>query len=418
MYSKIKKPLVNLAKNFVKSALGYHTAVLDNGVTLNIQSRHGKNFVIEIRFDEGHDADPEGKSVAHLLEHMVGGRFNRAESPVALITRDITRYDFRWRQKEDPEEVFDFCRMIRERLFDTNFDAADIDREKNVVLISESADRERWADWICVFEKTVDNTWTGHALDTEQTLQDVGVQELQDFMERHYVGRKMTIDFKGPINAMQARFALEEIFGNIPPGEKREKEKRYVDYEPGEYVYPDPHMGQLEYTFGFVLPEEFRHKVALQVVLDQYMKLVSWEAFRGKGNQTLYTPETQVRYHDDMLFLLLHGTVLPQHAHKIAPAYAEILSDMAAGKIDPELFEQAREICLLEKIGFWKLKEQDFMDCGPSDLTDMTRGILSDQRISLVKRGVALDSISLKQLKQSLFRDGNAAPDERQSLDI
>jgi predicted Zn-dependent peptidase len=404
----LKDTFLKQVRKLKDASLGRHHYLLPNGICLDIQPHHGKTVSIKVKFNAGYHANPDGMSVGHLLEHMVYRRFTRAQSPNAMVTRDSTSYSFGFLAQKGPAALTEFLGSIRQRLFDMTFDADDINREKRTVLISERVDRERnLSQNSCIsFPATVMNNFEAFSRDTEENLERTTIEDLQDFMAKHYVGYKMNIDIKGPVNPLQIFYDIQDIFGDVPAGNFVPSPPPAVaDYEPGEYTHRDPGMEQLDYTIGLVIPEDFHRQEALKALWYKYIQEASWEAFRGRGNQTLYTPETYIQTWENMQFLLLHGTVLPHHAHKVIPAYAKILSDLAQGRIDPELFETAREIGLHEKAA----KARELWKCKPSDLTRITRAVVADDRISLVKRGIALDVMSLHEFKNLLKKPDAAA---------
>ena len=191
----------------------YQTVTLDNGVkVLTEDIPHVRSVVVGIWVNVGsRDEEPAQAGISHFIEHMmfkgtekrsardiaeeldaVGGQLN------AFTTKEYTCYYARVLDKH-----FDLALdVLFDMLFNSRFAAADIDRERNVILeevkMYEDTPDELVHD---VFATTI---WHGHALGrpiigTAEVIGSLTREDILQYYRRHYVPENMVVAVAGQI---------------------------------------------------------------------------------------------------------------------------------------------------------------------------------------------------------------------------
>lgn len=194
--------------------MGVNVSHLDNGIivaTENIPLIESVALGIWVKSGSRSETASE-HGIAHMLEHMafkgtskrtarqiavdienVGGEINAATSV------ETTSYYARV-LKDDMPLAID---ILADILTDSNFDAAELEREQHVVLQEIGAAHDTPDD--IVFDRFTETAYQkqtiGRAiLGTPDSVKAVTSQELQDFINRQYAGERMVVSAAGAID--------------------------------------------------------------------------------------------------------------------------------------------------------------------------------------------------------------------------
>jgi predicted Zn-dependent peptidase len=194
--------------------MGVNVSHLENGIivaTENIPLIESVALGIWVKSGSRSETDPE-HGIAHLLEHMafkgtskrsarqiavdienVGGEINAATSV------ETTSYYARV-LKDDMPLAID---ILADILTDSNFDAAELEREQHVVLQEIGAAHDTPDD--VVFDRFTETAYQkqtiGRAiLGTPESVKAVTSSELQNFINRQYAGERMVVSAAGAID--------------------------------------------------------------------------------------------------------------------------------------------------------------------------------------------------------------------------
>ncbi|MCL6560495.1 MAG: insulinase family protein, partial [Firmicutes bacterium] len=144
------------------------------------------------------------KEIAEALD-AVGGQLN------AFTTKEYTCYYARVL-----DEYFDLAvDLLSDMLFESKFDARDIDRERNVI-IEEIKMYEDAPDEL-VHDIFAGSMWQGHALGrpiigTAEVIAGLSREQILDFYETHYKPGKMVVSVAGNIRHEEVINKLRPIF--------------------------------------------------------------------------------------------------------------------------------------------------------------------------------------------------------------
>ncbi|WP_334109444.1 M16 family metallopeptidase [Thermodesulfitimonas autotrophica] len=205
------------------------TEELPNGVTvLTEEIPHVRSVAIGVWVDVGsRDEAPEQNGISHFIEHAlfkgtstrtakqiaeeldaVGGQLN------AFTAKEYTCFHARVLDEHFRLAVD----LLTDMLFNSRFDPADLEREKNVIIeeikMYEDAPDELVHD---VFTGTL---WQGHPLGrpivgTEEVVKSLGREDLLRFYERHYLQGRMVVSVAGNIRHEEALAAITPAFERV-----------------------------------------------------------------------------------------------------------------------------------------------------------------------------------------------------------
>ena len=224
----------------------YQKVTLDNNVhILTEEVPHVRSVAVGFWVDVGsRDENPEINGISHFIEHLmfkgtrrrtakeiaealdaVGGQLN------AFTTKEYTCYYARVL-----DEYFDLAvDLLCDMLFESKFNARDIDRERNVI-IEEIKMYEDAPDEL-VHDIFAGSMWQGHALGrpiigTAEVIADLSRERILDFYETYYRPGKMVVSVAGNVRH-------EEVVNKLQPILKEKGGMVPVR----EMITPAPHRG-------------------------------------------------------------------------------------------------------------------------------------------------------------------------------
>lgn len=127
------------------------------------------------------------------------------------------------RSLRDPEMLESALDLVATLLQQPRFEAADLDRERNRLLVSLRAERESPGDIARkAFFKALygDHPYARPAEGDEASVAALTRQDLVAFHRRHYVARNAQVSIVGAVDRDRAAAIAEQVLGKLPEGER------------------------------------------------------------------------------------------------------------------------------------------------------------------------------------------------------
>ena len=205
---------------------------LANGLRVaSLTMPHVATVAVGLHVDTGARFEsPATNGVAHLLEHMVfKGTHTRSARAIAeqiedvggalnaYTARDMTVFHARVLAADLPLGVA----LIADLVTNPRFDAAEIDRERQVVLQELGEARDTPDD--IVFDHLQEAAFPDQALGrsilgSEASLGGVGAAELRDWLATQYRGGSCVVAAAGAIDHAELVALADAALGGLPPG--------------------------------------------------------------------------------------------------------------------------------------------------------------------------------------------------------
>ncbi len=215
----------------------YKKIILSNGLRVLIhEDRSTPMAVVNVMYDVGaRDEDPNKTGFAHLFEHlMFGGSINIPEydTPLqiaggennAYTTNDLTNY-----YCQLPAENIETALWLEsDRMLSLAFSEKSLDVQRKVVCeeFKEHYINKPYGD---IWAKMRDLTYTTHpykwmTIGKELShVENATLQDVQLFFKKHYSPINAIVVVAGNIDTNYALELVEKWFGNIPSGEKYQR---------------------------------------------------------------------------------------------------------------------------------------------------------------------------------------------------
>ena len=215
----------------------YKKIILSNGLRVLIhEDRSTPMAVVNVMYDVGaRDEDPNKTGFAHLFEHlMFGGSINISEydTPLqiaggennAYTTNDLTNY-----YCQLPAENIETALWLEsDRMLSLAFSEKSLDVQRKVVCeeFKEHYINKPYGD---IWAKMRDLTYTTHpykwmTIGKELShVENATLHDVQSFFKKHYSPINAIVVVAGNIDTNYALELVEKWFGNIPSGEKYQR---------------------------------------------------------------------------------------------------------------------------------------------------------------------------------------------------
>ncbi len=215
----------------------YKKIVLSNGLRVLIhEDKSTPMAVVNVMYDVGaRDEDPNKTGFAHLFEHlMFGGSINIPEydTPLqiaggennAYTTNDLTNY-----YCQLPAENIETALWLEsDRMLSLAFSEKSLDVQRKVVCeeFKEHYINKPYGD---IWAKMRDLTYTTHpykwmTIGKELShVENATLHDVQSFFKKHYSPINAIVVVAGNIDTNYALELVEKWFGNIPSGEKYQR---------------------------------------------------------------------------------------------------------------------------------------------------------------------------------------------------
>ncbi|MEM1377316.1 MAG: pitrilysin family protein [Pseudomonadota bacterium] len=244
--------------------MGVQTTTLTNGITVATQTfDHVESVSVGVWIKAGtRDELDHEHGIAHMLEHMAfKGTTSRTARDIAEAIENVggdinagtsvetTSYFVRV-LKDDLSLAID---ILADILQNSKFDAAELEREKHVVLQELGAANDTPDD--LVFDRFTETAFAnqpvGRAiLGTRDTIKSFTPQMIRDYIEREYCGERMVICATGAVDHETFATAIDKAFGSLPKAVAVTGLTRTASYTSGECkIVKDLQDAQI--VFGF-----------------------------------------------------------------------------------------------------------------------------------------------------------------------
>ena len=230
----------------------YRRSVLANGTVLITEKAtpfQSLSIGVWVKGGSRHET-PAQAGLAHFLEHMmfkgtskrssleiardvdlVGGDFN------AMTTREYTCFHLTL-----PNREIDFAlELLTDILKDSRFDAAELERERMVVLQEFAMVEESPEEWVheVLFEKAFGKHPLGRPiLGSERVLKSFRRADVVRYFRQHYYSRNIVITMAGDLDHRATERKLNRLLGGFA-GEKKPQplaSRRKPKFHPGVHV--------------------------------------------------------------------------------------------------------------------------------------------------------------------------------------
>ncbi len=202
---------------------------LSNGITVvteELPYLRSASFGIWVKAGSA-DEDETNNGIAHIIEHMLfKGTRNRSAKQIA---DDMTRIGGNMNAFTSKECTAYYATVLAEHLpiaidiisdmlTNSLIDEKSLKKEKGVII--EEIDMYDDSPEDLVHEMLQQRIWKNHPLGymisgTKKIVRKVTREQIEEFMDRHYVGENMVISVAGKINGNGVLQLLEEKFGSI-----------------------------------------------------------------------------------------------------------------------------------------------------------------------------------------------------------
>ena len=204
--------------------------VLDNGLRLITESMpHVRSVTIGVWLNRGsrHESD-ERSGIAHFVEHMLfKGTDTRTAEDIAqsidsiggqidaFTAKEYASYYIKVLDEHLPLAVD----ILADIVLRPAFDAAEIEREKKVILEEIKMVEDTPDD--LVHELFTQHFWEGHALarpilGSKETVENLGPEVLHTYFGGAYVASNMIVAAAGNLEHAGVRQLIETAFGSLP----------------------------------------------------------------------------------------------------------------------------------------------------------------------------------------------------------
>lgn len=367
-------------------ARGYCQGKLDNGLEYEITQNGEKFFRIDVTVQAGQADDRKGlEGTAHLLEHLLSEYQNpavaesyffefqkRGGTDNAITSLDTTTYTYIIPYSQD--NVTYLLNFIRWTVFKPYFDEMQFHREKQVLIIEDGYYQDKNANNLdSIFRETIRKMQTSrYAFETEQSLENITLRDLQEFHADYYTGRNVRIDVSGPAQTPFIKDMIASHFSFIVPGQKNDRKTQY-HYNSMEMRQEEP-LNNVNFLLLFLCPqEELGDYPNLEKdkykFLASYIELALKEKWRGTSDRLVYTPFCFMTDIYDLTMITIQSQVPPQHARTVMPHISGLIQNILANRIDDNLFTVAQAQCCAnarseeERAAMKDINESDLADC-------------------------------------------------------
>ena len=202
---------------------------LSNGITVvteELPYLRSSSFGIWVKAGSA-DEDDTNNGIAHIIEHMLfKGTKNRSAKQIAdemariggnmnaFTSKECTSYYATTLIEHLPIAID----IISDMLINSLIDEKALKKEKGVII--EEIDMYDDSPEDLVHEMLQQRIWKDHPLGyiisgTKKIVRKVTREQIQEFMDTHYVGENMVISVAGNIKSKELLALLEEKFGSI-----------------------------------------------------------------------------------------------------------------------------------------------------------------------------------------------------------
>jgi zinc protease len=205
---------------------------LDNGLEVILEENHASPVVAFQAWLKVGSADEPAElgGIAHVFEHMLfKGTKKRGVGQIAREVESCGGEINAWTSHDETvyhlvlaSRFFDTgLDILADTLMNSSFDAAELERERNVVLeeIKQGIDDPERQAGQGLFQTVFDAHPYGRPIiGTEATVRKLRRDDILAFFAKHYVARNVTLVVVGDFDAGAARGRIDKAFAAMPEG--------------------------------------------------------------------------------------------------------------------------------------------------------------------------------------------------------
>jgi predicted Zn-dependent peptidase len=302
--------------------------------------------------DAGSREDPEGlEGMAHFIEHaLFKGTQKRDYVEIARCIEQTGGYIDAWTTKE---QTCLCVRCLREHLhlaFDLLadlccnplFPPGEIDKEKEVVLEEIASVNDTPEELI--FEDFDRRTFSAHPLGTpilgtEESVERLSVEEIRNFMRRHYTPSKMIVTAVGNLDHAEVAALADSFLGHLKNAPEEQATRRLFDpsaYKPFN-VTQKKSVFQSQILLGTIIPRDDRRFwgfMVLNAMLSSGMSSILNLELREKRG-LVYQAYSSVAFYDELTAFNIYAGTDKGKTAKTLDTIGKLLSGNLLTEPDP-----------------------------------------------------------------------------------
>jgi zinc protease len=241
---------------------------LDNGLEVILEENHASPVVAFQAWVKIGSADEpvELAGIAHVFEHMLfKGTKKRG---VGQIAREVescggeinawTSYDETVYHLVLASQFFDTgLDILADTLMNSSFDAAELERERNVVLeeIKQGMDDPERQAGQGLFHTIFDAHPYGRPIiGTEATVKKLRRDDILSFFANHYVGSNLTLVVVGDFESAAAKSKISKAFASMPEGRPAGARPTQLEQKALRVQVASRDIKEAQLLFGFRTP--------------------------------------------------------------------------------------------------------------------------------------------------------------------
>lgn len=217
----------------VELAPQLHKTILDNGLTLLVKETPAtKVATVQLWVKAGSVYEEAGEGgITHLIEHMIfKGTPARKAGEVAAAIEEAggqinayTSYEYTvYHATLSARKWALALEVLSDAVLNSTFDAAELEREKKVVLeeISMREDQPQTR----MFQELMKRSYRVHpyrlpVIGTRESVASFGRAEIINYVQKHYHPENFTVVVVGDVRFRDIETRVKELLGNIPRSE-------------------------------------------------------------------------------------------------------------------------------------------------------------------------------------------------------
>ncbi len=294
---------------------GYQTRRLSNGVriaTAAMPHLRGVSVGVWVAAGGRHEASAEC-GAAHFVEHLLfKGTKQRSARELSVAVEGVGGYLNAYTTedhtcfyaKAGAGHLGRLLEVLLEMYLDSNFPAAEVEREREVIREEILSCRDTPSQW--VEELLAAALWPGHVLGRPLTgtLESVGAlrrADLRGFHARHYRGRKTCLTVSGPVDHDEvcgiAETRLKRLVQGDPHAARRVSQTKRGGVLVEKQSTEQAHLALGFHAYSRTDPRRFALRV-LSVILGENMSSRLFQTLREKNGYCYSVQSSTVAFHE------------------------------------------------------------------------------------------------------------------------
>lgn len=339
--------------------MSYQLSTLKNGLRVATErndAEHSAAFAIAVDVGARHEEISEN-GLSHLLEHMAfkgTATMNARQIAEAfdLMGGNVNAYTSHehtvYYAKVLREYASDALKLLCEIIATSNFDAGELEREREVVL-QEIAQHHDTPDDL-VFDLYQEMAFTGQPLGRSilgmpERIASFSREDLIAYTKKHYQPERIVVAGAGNVNHAETLAIVEEFFGTMK-SEIKAPRLANAKYIGGEKTL-EKDLEQVQLVLGFpALASNHKDYYAMQVfatILGGGMSSRLFQEVRERLGLAYSVSAFATGYQDTGLLGIYAGTTV-EHLPKLTGTLKQVLAEMKAGVSDAELLRAKNQL--------------------------------------------------------------------------